>query len=188
MHSWTNLLFQGRTNLNWPSSIQHLLSDLFCPMRTVEVLWWFALKNKHKFESVKCQIVGRMMSFTTFLAAPPAYIGIVDVRDVAYAHVKVRLPFHLIVRWILQIVIALIDHVFWQAYTSVFGIWKLQMCKIVQRTLKIILVVAIIRRSIDHAFLCQCRPLENHDNIPVLPVVTIRSLCANLTKRRVKRV
>ncbi|GMT22249.1 hypothetical protein PFISCL1PPCAC_13546, partial [Pristionchus fissidentatus] len=39
-------------------------------------------------DSGSAMIVGRMMSFTTFLAAPPAYIGIVDVRDVASAHVK----------------------------------------------------------------------------------------------------
>ncbi|GMR47186.1 hypothetical protein PMAYCL1PPCAC_17381, partial [Pristionchus mayeri] len=39
-------------------------------------------------DSGSAMIVGRMLSFTTFLAAPPAYIGIVDVRDVASAHVK----------------------------------------------------------------------------------------------------
>ena len=37
----------------------------------------------------KFQIVGRMLSFTTFLAAPPMYVGVVDVRDVATAHVEV---------------------------------------------------------------------------------------------------
>lgn len=32
-------------------------------------------------------IIGRMMNFTTFLAAPKACLGVVDVRDVARAHI-----------------------------------------------------------------------------------------------------
>lgn len=32
-------------------------------------------------------IIGRMMNFSTFLAAPKACLGVVDVRDVARAHI-----------------------------------------------------------------------------------------------------
>ena len=76
----------GLTVLNPTLIIGPLLSDVDSGSATVSLS---SSPSVRRLKRNVQQIVGRMLSFTTFLAAPPMYIGVVDVRDVAYAHVEV---------------------------------------------------------------------------------------------------